>query len=164
MASLGQKVIGAAGGAALLCAATAGAGLWGAVSLDSALTRSETSSKILRLHMHADMMHDALRADVMGGIMSSDPALGVDLKAVRADLADHTQAFKADIAASNQLAQDPSVKAALAEVEAPLATYIAAAGDLVAIADTDAAGARAKLPGFATQFSTLEGKMEEAST
>jgi methyl-accepting chemotaxis protein len=164
MASLGQKVIGAAGGAALLCAATAGAGLWVAVSLDSALTRSEASSKILRLHMHADMMHDALRADVMGAIMSSDPALGVDLKAVRADLADHTQAFKSDIATNNQLAQDPSVKAALAEVDAPLATYIASAGDLVAIADTDAAGARAKLPGFAAQFSTLEGKMEEAST
>jgi methyl-accepting chemotaxis protein len=164
MASLGQKVIGAAGGAALLCAATAGAGLWVAVSLDSALTQSETSSKILRLHMHADMMHDALRADVMGAIMSSDPALGVDLKAVRADLAEHTQAFKADIAASSQLAQEPSVKAVLAQVETPLATYIASAGELVAIADTDPAGARGKLPGFATQFSTLEGKMEEAST
>jgi len=164
MASLGQKVMGAAAGAALLCAATAGTGLWVAMSLDSALTRSETSAKILRLHMHADMMHDALRADVMGGIMSSDPALGVDLKAVRADLAEHTQAFKTDIATSNQLAEDPAVKAALADVEAPLATYIASAGDIVGSADTDAAGARAKLPGFATQFSALEGKMEEAST
>ena len=164
MASLGQKVMGAAAGAALLCAATAGTGLWVAISLDSALTRSEASAKILRLHMHADMMHDALRADVMGGIMSSDPALGVDLKAVRADLAEHTQAFKDDIASSGQLAQDPSVKAALAEVEAPLATYIASAGEIVGSADSDIPGARAKLPGFAQQFSTLEGKMEEAST
>ena len=164
MASLGQKVMGAAAGAALLCAATAGTGLWVAMSLDSALTRSEASAKILRLHMHADMMHDALRADVMGGIMSSDPALGVDLKAVRADLAEHTEAFKDDIASSGKLAEDPSVKAALAEVEAPLATYIAAAGEIVGSADTDIAGARAKLPGFAQQFSALEGKMEEAST
>ncbi len=164
MASLGQKVMGAAAGAALLCAATAGTGLWVAVSLDSALSRAEVSAKILRLHMHADMMHDALRADVMGAIMSSDPALGVDLKTVRADLAEHTQAFKDDVAASGKLAEDPSVKSALAEVEAPLATYIAAAEEFGAIADTDAAGARAKLPGFALQFSALEDKMGAAST
>ena len=164
MASLGQKVIGAAAGAALLCAATAGTGLWVAMSLDSALTRSETSAKILRLHMHADMMHDALRADVMGGIMSSDPALGVDIKAVQADLAEHIQAFESDIAASGQLARDPAIKAALADVEGPLATYIASADAIVGRADTDAAGARAGLPGFSRQFSALETKMEEAST
>jgi len=163
MASLGQKVMGAAAGAALLCAATAGTGLWVAVSLDNALTRAEDSAKILRLHMHADMMHDALRADVMGAIMSADPSLGVDLKTVRADLAEHTQAFKDDIASSGKLAEDPSVKSALAEVEAPLTTYIAAAGHIGAIADTDPAGARGKLPDFAKQFSALEDRMEGAS-
>jgi methyl-accepting chemotaxis protein len=164
MASLGQKVMGAAAGAALLCAATAGTGLWVAMSLDNALSRAELSARILRLHMHADMMHDALRADVMGAIMSTDPALGVDLKAVRADLAEHTKAFKDDIAASGQLAQDPAVKAALQEVEGPLGAYIASAGAIVGSADTDVAGVRAKLPDFAQQFSALEDKMEGAST
>ncbi len=164
MASLGQKVMGAAAGAALLCAATAGAGFWVAISLDNALSRAEHSAKILRLHMHADMMHDALRADVMGGIMSADPALGVDLKTVRADLAEHTQAFKDDIAASGQLAQDPAVKNALQEVEGPLGTYIASASAIVGGVDSDAAGARAKLPDFAKQFSALEDRMEGAST
>ena len=164
MASLGQKVMGAAAGAALLCAATAGTGLWVALSLDDALSRSATSAKILRQHMQADMMHDALRADVMGAIMSSDPNLSVDIKTVRADLAEHTKTFKDAIAASKGMAQDPSVKAALAEVEAPLGAYIAAAGDIVGRADVDAAGARAKLPGFAKQFSALEDKMDQAST
>ena len=163
MASLGQKVIGAAAGAALLCAATAGTGLWVAIHLDDALTRAEHSAKILRLHMHADMMHDALRADVMGGIMSSDPALGVELKAVRADLSEHTQAFTDDITQSGTLAEDPAVKNALKEVEGPLAAYIAAAGTIVGSADTDPAEARAKLPAFTKQFSVLEGKMEGAS-
>jgi methyl-accepting chemotaxis protein len=107
MASLGQKVMGAAAGAALLCAATAGTGLWVAMSLDNALSRAEHSARILRLHMHADMMHDALRADVMGAIMSSDAALGVDIKAVRADLAEHTKAFKDDIAEGSQAGRGP---------------------------------------------------------
>jgi methyl-accepting chemotaxis protein len=163
MASLGQKIIGASAGAALLCAATAGTGLWVAFSLGSALDRAETSSRILRLHMHADMMHDALRGDVGGAIMSADPTLGVDIKAVRADLTEHVTAFKDDIKTNNELAKDPAVKAALAELEAPLATYISSASDLVGVGIGDAAGARSRLPGFNSQFSALETKMEEAS-
>jgi methyl-accepting chemotaxis protein len=164
MASLGQKVMGAAGGAALLCAATAGAGLWVAWSLDSALTRAEESAKILQLHMHADMMHDALRADVMGAILSADPTLGVDLKAVRSDLAEHTQAFRDDIEQSRKLAGNARTQAALQAVEAPLNAYIAAAGDIVGTVEADPAAARAKLTGFGQQFSALEDKMEAAST
>jgi methyl-accepting chemotaxis protein len=164
MASLGQKVMGAAAGAALLCAATAGAGLWVAWSLDSALIRAEDSAKILQLHMHADMMHDALRADVMGAIMSSDPTLSVDLKAVRADLVEHTEAFRGDIAQSGKLAENPRIKAALKAVEAPLNAYITAAEEIVRTADTDPAGSHAKLAGFGEQFSALEDKMEAAST
>jgi methyl-accepting chemotaxis protein len=163
MASLGQKIIGASAGAALLCAATAGTGLWVAFHLSSALDRAETSSKILRLHMHADMMHDALRGDVGGAIMSADPSLGFDIKAVRADLTEHVTAFKDDIKTNSALAKDPAVKAALAELEAPLAAYIAAASDLVGVAESDPAGARSRLPGFNGQFSALETKMEEAS-
>ncbi|WP_297514276.1 methyl-accepting chemotaxis protein [uncultured Caulobacter sp.] len=164
MASLGQKIMGAAAGAALLCAATAGAGLWVATSLNSALARAATSAKILQLHMRADMMHDALRADVIGAIMTADPTLGGDLKAVRADLADHTKIFQDSIAESNGLARDPAVKQALGEVQAPLAAYISAASGIVSRADSDPAGARGALPGFATQFSVLEDKMEAAST
>ncbi|WP_419319493.1 methyl-accepting chemotaxis protein [Caulobacter sp. ErkDOM-E] len=163
MASLGQKIVGACGGAALLCAATAGTGLWVAFSLDKALERASTSSRILRLHMHADMMHDALRGDVGGAIMSSDPALGFDIKAVRADLAEHVAAFEEDIKAAEQLAHDPAIEAALKDVEPPLGAYIAAASGLIAVADTDPAAARSLLPDFNNQFAILEDKMEQAS-
>ncbi|ALL14924.1 methyl-accepting chemotaxis protein [Caulobacter henricii] len=163
MASLGQKIIGACGGAALLCAATAGTGLWVAFSLDKALERASTSAQILRQHMHADMMHDALRGDVGGAIMSSDPALGFDIKTVRADLAEHVAAFEEDIKTAEKLAHDPAIKSALKDVEAPLGAYIASASGLVAIADTSPIEARGLLPDFNTQFSALEDKMEQAS-
>jgi methyl-accepting chemotaxis protein len=163
MASLGQKIIGASAGAALLCAATAGTGLWVAFSLASALDRAETSGKILRQHMHADMMHDALRGDVGGAIMSADPGLGVDIAAVRTDLAEHVQTFKDDIKSNSELATDPAVKTALAQLDAPLATYITSASDLIAVADTNPADARARLPDFNKQFSTLEDGMSAAT-
>ncbi len=163
MASLGQKIVGACAGAALLCGATAGTGVWVAFNLGSALSRAESSAQILRQHMHADMMHDALRGDVSGAIMSADPGLGIDIKAVRADLGEHVQAFKNDIASNAKLANDPDVKAALTKLDAPLAAYIAAASDLVAVADTNPTDARARLPAFNQQFSTLEGAMEQAT-
>ena len=163
MASLGQKIIGASAGAALLCAATAGTGLWVALSLGSALDRAEISARNMRLHMHADMMHDTLRTDVSQAIMSSDPTLNIDIAEVRKSMAEHVEAFNKDIQEGQAIARDPAVKAALAEVDAPLKAYIAAAQDLASVADRDPAGTRAKLPGFNTQFTTLEGAMEGAS-
>jgi methyl-accepting chemotaxis protein len=163
MASLGQKIIGASAGAALLCAATAGTGLWVAFSLGSALDRAATSSRILRLHMHADMMHDALRGDVGGAIMSADPTLGVDIKTVRADLTEHVAAFKDDIKTNSELAKDPAVKAALAELDAPLATYIASASALVGIADTNPTDARSACPASTSSSRPSKTGMEEAS-
>ena len=163
MASLSQKIMGASIGAALLCAAAAGAGLWVAVSLSHALDRSAASSRVLRLHMHADMMHDALRGDVSGAIMSTDPSLGVDIKQVRADLAEHVGAFETDIKEGRALAQDPATQAALDQVAAPLQTYIATAGKLIGLASDDPAAAKAMLPEFNRQFSALETALEEAS-
>ncbi len=163
MASLSQKIMGASVGAALLCAAAAGAGLWVAVSLSHALDRSAASSRVLRLHMHADMMHDALRGDASGAIMATDPSLGVDLKQVQADLAEHVGAFETDIKQGRSLAQDPAAQAALDHVSGPLAAYIATARKLVGAAGSDPAAARALLPQFNKQFSALETAMEDAS-
>jgi len=163
VASLGQKIMGASAGAALLCAATAGTGLWVALSLGAALDRAETSARNMRLHMHADMMHDTLRTDVSQAIMSSDPTLGISIADVRTSMAEHVAAFNHDIQEGQAVARDPAVKAALAEVDAPLKAYIASAQDLVAVADADPAATRAKLPGFNTQFTALEGAMEAAS-
>ncbi len=163
MASLGQKIIGASAGAALLCAATAGTGLWVALSLGSALDRAEISARNMRLHMHADMMHDTLRTDVSQAIMSSDPTLNIDIAEVRKSMAEHVAAFNKDIQEGQAIARDPAVKAALAEVGTPLKAYIAAAQDLASVADKDPVATRAKLPGFNTQFTTLEGAMEGAS-
>jgi methyl-accepting chemotaxis protein len=155
--------MGASAGAALLCAATAGTGLWVALSLGAALDRAEISTRNMRLHMHADMMHDTLKSDVSQAIMSSDPSLGISIADVRAAMAEHVSAFNNDIHEGQAVARDPAVKAALAEVDAPLKAYIASAQDLVAVADSDPAATRAKLPGFMTQFEALEGAMESAS-
>ena len=89
-----QKVVFAAIAVLVICGATAGCGLWVANSLAQALARSTASSTLLRNHMSADMMHDALRADVLSALASDDPSMGVSLDQVKAELGEHQAEFR----------------------------------------------------------------------
>ena len=141
----------------------AGAGIWSAFRLSGNLNDATRSAAVLRNHLHGDMMHDALRADVLMALRAIDPAHGVTFAEVKADLATHAEAFRSDISSNKALATDPKAKAALQAVEAPLANYIAAAESVVALAETDPVAAEAATPGFMEQFEALEGAMEIAS-
>jgi methyl-accepting chemotaxis protein len=144
----------------VLCGASAGAGMWMTTSLGAALAESSRSSEVLRNHMQADMMHDALRSDVLSAILASDPSAGVDLADVRAETADHIESFRGAMTANRSLAADPEIRAALGEVEAPLQAYIAAAERIVGEAGSDPAAARAGLASFKQAFLDLETRME----
>jgi methyl-accepting chemotaxis protein len=141
----------------------AGAGIWSAFRLSGNLNDATRSAAVLRNHLHGDMMHDALRADVLMALRATDPAHGVTFAEVKADLTAHAAAFRDDIADNKALAADQKAKAALEAVEAPLASYIAAAESVVALAEADPVAAEAATPGFMQQFEALEGAMETAS-
>ncbi len=161
--SINGKVMVAGVAVLALAGVTAGSGIWAAFHLSGNLTDATRSASVLRNHLHADMMHDALRADVLSALRAADPATGVSFADVKADLEEHTELFREDLETNKALATDPAAKAALEAVEAPLADYIAAAEAAVAAAETDKAAGEAAAPGFMEQFSALEGKMEEAS-
>ncbi|MFZ0269661.1 methyl-accepting chemotaxis protein [Caulobacter sp.] len=161
--TINHKVMAAGAAVMMLCTASAGAGLWATTRLDTALSSASVSSAVLRNHMQADMMHDALRADVLSSQLAGDAASGIVLDEVRKDLADHVASFREAITANDALAEDPASRTALAEVKAPLDVYIKSASQMVDLAATDRAQAVAAMPGFLTQFSKLEGAMSEAS-
>jgi methyl-accepting chemotaxis protein len=161
-ASINRKIMAAGAAVLVLGVASAATGLVVAWRLSHGLSASTDAATSLRNHMEADMMHDALRADVLAAIMSSDPANGLAISDVKADLADHAKQFQDSLDANRKLVTDPTAKAALAELDAPLATYISAAQAIVTQAATDPAGARAQLPAFKQQFEVLEGAMAKA--
>ncbi|PZQ64384.1 MAG: methyl-accepting chemotaxis protein, partial [Phenylobacterium zucineum] len=158
-----QKVIAAAAAVLLICGATASCGLWVAHQLSLALERSASSSALLRNHMSADMMHDALRSDVLSVLASSDPAMGVSLDESRKELIEHQTLFRESIAASERLAHTPTLRAALAGLKTPLDAYIAEAGAIAELQGRDPAAAKGRLADFKARFDTLEGAMEAAS-
>ena len=158
-----QKVVFAAATVLVSCAATAGCGLWVAGSLTDALGRSAASSTLLRNHLQADMMHDALRSDVLSVLASSDADMGIALEDAKKDLAEHQTEFRASVAASRKLARDPSVSQALAALAKPLDDYIRQASEIADLQAADPAAARARLAGFKQSFDVLETAMGEAS-
>ena len=156
-----QKVIGAAAMVLVICGATAGCGLWVAQSLSQALERSADSAALLRNHMSADMMHDALRSDVLSVLASSDPAMGVDLAEVQTELAEHQKLFRESIDASERRARTPALKAALASLKAPLDAYISEAGEIAELQGRDPLAAKTRLAAFKAHFDALEDAMEK---
>ena len=160
--SINQKILAAGLAVLLLGLISAGAGIWVAFSLGSALTETTRTAAAIRQHMQADMMHDALRSDALSAILASDPTSGVSMEETKADLADHASSFRQALATNKGLITDPEVKATVTALDEPLAKYISSAEMIVRLGETDPASARTHLGEFKQQFSVLEGGMEKA--
>ncbi|MBB3457161.1 methyl-accepting chemotaxis protein [Rhizobium sp. BK313] len=162
MASIQHKIIIASVAIFVLAGGATGVGIWSTSILAENNAEVARSAQVLRNHMQADMMHDALRADVLAALLATDPAAGVAADAVKADLAEHEASFREMIAANKALATDAATQRVLAGVEPPLLAYIDSATKMVDLAGKDPSAAMKSLPGFMKQFSALETAMEQA--
>jgi methyl-accepting chemotaxis protein len=117
------------------------------------------TSHILRNQIEADMMHDALRADVLAAML----ATGADAEVVNKDVEDHAKQFRKLVEDNKALAAVPDLKAALAAVDAPLQSYISNAEHITQTALTDKGQAHGMMSGFQSSFHDLEGLMSGAS-
>jgi len=117
----------------------------------------------LRNHLEGDMMHDALRADVLNALLTAAHKDAAGEKEVRADLADHAKNFRERIAENEALKLDTEVKGALQEVRQPLSDYIQAAESLTTLAFKDLSAAGTQFPQFLKSFEVLEGKLSNLS-
>ncbi len=161
--NVNQKMSGGIGLVALMAAVASLVAMWIAFALSQALeTRGELNTLIMR-QLHADMMHDALRGDVLMALAAADPAMKVTIADVRKDLAEHAEGFRAALAAMTDYRGDPEVERAVAAVAAPLAAYIESAEKIVNVAATQPQAAKGLLGEFGLRFSTLESSMANLS-
>lgn len=162
MASIQHKIVVASLCILTLTGSSAGIGLWAASALTNNAERIASSAQVLRNHMQADMMHDALRADVIASLLASNPDAGISYKDVKQDLAEHVASFRAMIAENKALATDPDTQQVLNGVEPPMLAYVEGASKIVGIAESEPTAAMAALPDFMDQFTALETAMEVA--
>ncbi len=136
---------------------------FGAISSTSTfaevLKRSNAATIALRNHTVADMMHDAIRADVYRAFFAATKSPD-SRKIVEADLIEHATAFRSLEAANKGLLLPFEVQTAVSQVEQPLESYTSVAKKLVETIFEDDRKAEALLVDFEKQFSALEVAMD----
>ena len=113
-------------------------------------------------HMQADMMHDALRGDVLAALLAAGQKNAEGIAAAKKDVQEHAEQFRKAIAENRAEILTPKVKTALADLEKPLASYISKAEELMGLAEKDLTAAHTEMVGFSKAFDFLEEAMEKA--
>ena len=129
----------------------------------SAVSDNAVSMSALRNHMEADMMHDALRADVYSAMLVGLGKSTSSADEVRSSVEEHAAHFREVLGENLKLPVNPTIKSALEQIKPSLDTYISAGEQIVGLALEDPDSAQQQLGTFNTAFSQLEEQMAALS-
>lgn len=129
----------------------------GLVGMRAASEAILQTTKAVRAQMRADMMHDALRGDVLS-VFAAESAADRDAGVQAVD--EHSEVFRESLVQLEATALTPEAASALHAVKPSLENYISAASVIARQAATDPASARSQMPAFNDAFEDLEEKME----
>lgn len=150
-----------AGGIVAMCSVLLGVDLWVQAKNHQSREDMTTVATAVRTHMQNDMMHDAIRGDVLSALFA-----GASKEEVLADFADHEATIRKGVAELNGASLSAETKAAISALDRPLDAYVVSAGKIVrehyGLGQTDRAKADVELAAFMPAFSSLEDAMEAA--
>jgi methyl-accepting chemotaxis protein len=139
-----------------------GLSYWGLNRTDEAMDAAAEAAEAQRNQMGADMMHDALKADVLAALLV-DKNNAEELKRVREDVAEHAENIRQRMVENRKHIVDGEALKLLAAAEPVVNGYAEQASKLVALALSDGAAAKSQLPAFMETFKRLEDSMEKLS-
>ena len=131
----------------------------GNIRMAEAVSDNEVSMTALRNHLEADMMHDALRADVLSAMLVGLGKSTSSKAEVRSSIDEHAAHFREVLGDNLKLPVNDTLKAALNKIKPSLDTYISAAERIVGLALENPDTAQQQLGTFNTAFSQLEDQM-----
>ena len=131
-------------------------------SLDSTLHEVTRNSLALKNHMTADLMHDALRGDVL---LALNPALfsGADKEQVKRATHEHASDLRGMMAENNDLLSDGPIKVKFSSAQLEIEKYVDMAEGLVNQALNDSSSAAKQYEAFNAEFKRLEALMTDVS-
>src|SRR3569833_2383232 len=138
-------------------------GVWGMREAANGSAQINLISTAVRNHMESDMMHDALRADVLLAMREGRAGNKAAQKDVDAATADHIKNFEDHVEANKEIDLPPEARAALDDIGPALTAYIAAAKEEVEKSFSDNYVAQEGFPEFMKKFEALEEKMGATS-
>jgi len=130
------------------------------LNLRTAMNNIVLSSTILRNHMFADMMHDALNSDVNAALIAAENPNGGEINTVEKELKEHSKLFTETLAKNDSLITDRKTHEALIKTLPALRNYIASANTIVQTAKTNRQSAIGMMNEFHRIFTVLEIEME----
>lgn len=141
--------------------AIAVASYWASSQLTGAMSTMGITSAALRTQMQADMMHDALRADVFAALHAGRLHDDAAKKVVIADFEDHSKSFRESFDENLGLPLNPKIIAELTTAKPSVDKYIQDAAVLIKESFENNAEAVNSLPAFIVSFKELEESMEK---
>ncbi|MBC7918250.1 MAG: MCP four helix bundle domain-containing protein, partial [Rhodoferax sp.] len=147
----------------VMTALVGGTGLFNASKLSVAFDNSINMGLALQKSQEADMMHDAIRGDVLLALLSAQTNNAADLADSQKDLQEHAANFSKALTEMQAAPLSDNAKNVVAKVGPALKAYVASASAVQQLAATDAQAAIAAMPEFQKAFKALEDTMEEQS-
>ncbi len=154
-----HKLLAFAGMGVLTTLVVGGVGYHSASRQTAAMADVQLSLSTLRNHLEGDMMHDAMRSDVLGALLAARNGHR-DRVALEGDVKAHFERFSGTLTENRQRPLPPDMMAALEAIAPSLSAYGTSAVRMVSLAFTDLKAAEADMPDFSRAFSQLERDQE----
>jgi methyl-accepting chemotaxis protein len=147
----------------VLTALVGGAGLFNASRLSDAFDASINASLALSKSQEADMMHDAIRGDVLLTLFNAQKNNPTGMAEAEKGLKEHADNFAANIVAMQALPISAEVRELVAKAAPLVKVYVESAASIQALARKDLATAELEVPKFQKAFENLEVALEAQS-
>jgi len=161
--SVRGMLIGMTGFVLLAMLALAGSSLRNTQRLDGALLQVGDTAQAIRRQMDADMMHDAIRSDVLAALLAVREGRVLEIPEIQRDLVAHGERLKLNIAINAKADLGEAVRAQTAATQPRLNLYIDAARQVVAATVRGGQVDARKVAEFEKDFAALEIEMEKLS-
>lgn len=119
------------------------------------------SQGAVRRQMDADMMHDAVHADVLALLLAQKNGDREALADIRKDVDEHRKRFLGAMKENQGKVEDPAARTLLQQILPVVERYTATAAAIIAGGFEHPEQATAQLKGFQQDFALLEDKMEK---
>lgn len=142
-----------------MVALTAIAGWWASEQLSAAARANLTSASAIKHQKEADMMHDAIRSDVLAGLLAQAIQDNAAVRTAKQDLTEHVAEFNTALSELQNLPLSDSIEGAVTKTLPALQSYAKAADQILNDALAGRAPDASARGGFDAAFKTLEDTM-----
>ena len=135
-------------------------GFFSYLSIQNINTGMSNSSTIIRIHMTANMMHDAIHADVLGALLAAENSNAAFLTNNIEKLEQHSEIFTSSLNKNSQFITTKKTHDALDKIIPSARSYIASATSTVQTAKNDRLAALQSLDDFEKKFQLIEAELD----